>query len=54
MERSCKDLQTIKVRNEVTRKKMGVRQSVLERIENNMLKWYGHVLGMAVTDGRSE
>jgi hypothetical protein len=33
---------------------MGVRQTVLKRIENSMLKWYGHVLGMAVTVGLSQ
>ena len=33
---------------------MGVRQKRLMRMENSMLKWYGHVLGMAVTDGLSE
>jgi hypothetical protein len=26
--------------------KMGVTQTILERMENNMLKWYGHVLHM--------
>jgi hypothetical protein len=35
-------------------KKLGVTQTILERIENNVLKWYGHVLGIAVTDGLSE
>jgi hypothetical protein len=25
---------------------MGVTQTILERMENNMLKWYGHVLRM--------
>jgi hypothetical protein len=28
------------------KKKMGVTQTILERMENNMLKWYGHVLRM--------
>jgi hypothetical protein len=27
------------VRNEVIRDKMGVTQTILERMENNMLKW---------------
>jgi hypothetical protein len=26
---------------------MGITQTILERMENNMLKWYGHVLRMA-------
>jgi len=25
---------------------MGVTQTILERMENNMLKWYGHVVCM--------
>ena len=25
---------------------MGVTETILERMENNMLKWYGHVLRM--------
>jgi hypothetical protein len=36
----------LKVRNEVIREKMGVTQTILERMEYNMLKWYGHVLCM--------
>jgi hypothetical protein len=54
LDRSCKGLQTLEVRNEVVRKKMGVRQAILKRIENNMLKWYGQVLGIAVKVGLSE
>jgi len=33
----------LKVRNEVIRKKKEVTQIILERMGNNMLKWYGHV-----------
>jgi hypothetical protein len=36
----------LKVRNEVIGEKMGVTQTILERMENNVLKWYGHVVGM--------
>lgn len=36
----------LKVRNEVIREKMGVTQTVLERMENNALKCYGHVVCM--------
>jgi hypothetical protein len=43
MERSCKDL---KVRHEISREKMRVRQRVMERVENNMLMWYVGILCM--------
>jgi hypothetical protein len=43
MERSCKDL---KVRNEIIRQKMRVRQIVVERLENHMLMWNGRMAGM--------
>jgi hypothetical protein len=35
-----------KVRNEVIGEKMGVTQTILERMENHALKWYGHVVWM--------
>jgi hypothetical protein len=38
----------LKLKNEAIRKKMGVTQIILERMENNMLKWYGHVVCMEV------
>jgi hypothetical protein len=41
MERSYKDL---KVRNEIIREKMRVRQIIVERLENNMLIWYVRIL----------
>jgi hypothetical protein len=46
----------VKVRNEVIREDMEVTQSVLERMEYNVLKWYGHVSYYAwkITDGLSE
>jgi len=43
MERNCKNL---KVRNEISREKMRVRQRVVERLENNMLMWYVGILRM--------
>jgi hypothetical protein len=47
LETSCRNIQNIlKVRNEVIREKMGVTKAILERMENNMLKWCGHVLCM--------
>jgi hypothetical protein len=42
---SCKDIQNIK-RDEVIAEKMGLTQTMLERMEN-MLKWYAHVVRMA-------
>jgi len=30
-------------------KKVGVMQTILEIMENNMLKWYGHILHMGDT-----
>jgi hypothetical protein len=36
----------LKVRNEVIRDGVGVTQTILERMENNVLKLYGHVLRM--------
>ena len=30
-------------------KKVGLMQTILEIMENNMLKWYGHVLYMGDT-----
>jgi hypothetical protein len=44
VETSCQGLQsTLKLTNEVIREKTGVTQTILERMENNMLKWYRHV-----------
>jgi len=34
------------VRNAVIRVKMGVKQKILEVMENNMLKCYGHAVSM--------
>jgi len=36
------------VRNQVIREKMGKTKTILERMDNNKLKWYGHCVG----DGR--
>jgi hypothetical protein len=44
--RAARTSTIVKVRNEVIREKMRVTQIILERMENNMLKWYGHVLRM--------
>jgi hypothetical protein len=41
-----KSSRLLKVRNEVIREKIGVTQTVLERMENNALKWYRHVVCM--------
>jgi hypothetical protein len=43
MEGSCKDL---KVRNEIIRQKMIVRQIIVERLGNHMLMWNGLMVGM--------
>jgi hypothetical protein len=32
-----------KVRNEVIREKCGAKEDVVTKIENNMLRWFGHV-----------
>jgi hypothetical protein len=45
--KSCKNIQNIKRKKWSNYRKMGVTQTILERMENNMLKWYGHVLRMA-------
>jgi len=34
----------LKVRNKVTKEKMSITQTDLERIETNVLKYYGHIL----------
>jgi hypothetical protein len=44
--RAARTSKILKVRNEVIREKMGGTQPILERKENNMLKWYGHVFRM--------
>jgi hypothetical protein len=44
--RAARTSRILKVWNEVIREKTAVTQTILERIENNMLKWYGHVLRM--------
>jgi hypothetical protein len=44
--RAARTSRILKVRNEVIREKMGVTQTILGRMENNVLKWYGHVLRM--------
>ena len=46
LESSCKDIQNIKRDDEVIAEKMGLTQTMLERMEN-MLKWYAHVVSMA-------
>ena len=42
--RAASTSRPLKVRNEVIREKWG--NTILERMENNMLKWYGHVVRM--------
>nr|CAH7719235.1 unnamed protein product [Callosobruchus chinensis] len=37
-----------KIRNEVIRSELGVK-SVLQKIEENQLKWFGHLVWMDVT-----
>jgi len=32
-------------------KKMGVTQTILERLGNNMLKWYGYIVSKRIRDG---
>jgi hypothetical protein len=46
LEKSCKNIQNIKSKKWRIREKMGVTQTISERMENNMLNWYGHVLCM--------
>ncbi|CAH2001210.1 unnamed protein product, partial [Acanthoscelides obtectus] len=38
----------VKIRNEVIREELGV-ESVLQRIEENQLKWFGHLARMKDT-----
>jgi hypothetical protein len=45
LRKSCKNIQNIK-RKKLIREKMEVTKTILERMENSMLKWYGHVLHM--------
>jgi hypothetical protein len=44
--RAARISRILKVKNEVIRDGMGVTQTILEIMENNMLKWYAHVLRM--------
>jgi len=41
--RAARTSRLLQVRNEVIREKNGETQTILERMENSMLKWYGHV-----------
>jgi len=43
----------LKKKNEIIRDKMGVTQTILHRLENNTIQWYGHGTG-EVTDDLSE
>jgi hypothetical protein len=43
LEKSSKASRIIKVSNEVIGEEMGATQTDVERVENNMLKWCGHV-----------
>jgi hypothetical protein len=44
--KSSNDLQTTKRKSEVIREKMWVTETIFESLENNLLKWYGHVVRM--------
>jgi len=44
--KSCKDLQTTKTKEWSHQKKKWATQTILESQENNLLKWYGHVVRM--------
>jgi hypothetical protein len=44
--RAAKTSRILQIRNEVIREKNGEKQIILERMENSMLKWYGHVVCM--------
>jgi hypothetical protein len=46
LEKSCKNIKNIKIRKGSNRRQMAVTQTILERMENNMLKWYAHLLRM--------
>jgi hypothetical protein len=35
-----------RVRNEAIRTKMGMKEDILQEIEEQQLKWYGHVMRM--------
>jgi hypothetical protein len=52
--RSARTSRILKIRIEVIREKMGVTPTILERTENNTLRWHGHVLRITITDGLSE
>jgi hypothetical protein len=46
--RAARTSKILKVRNDVITDNMGVTQTILEKMENNILKWYGHILRMGV------
>jgi DNA topoisomerase IB len=46
LDKSCKDLQTNKSKKGSHQRKNVGKQTILERVENNMLKWYELVVCM--------
>ena len=44
--RAARNSRLLEMRKEVIREKMRVTQTILERLENNMLKWCGDVVHM--------
>ena len=46
LKKSCKDRRTNKCKELSNQRKMRVAQTVLARVDSNMLKWYGHVVRM--------
>jgi hypothetical protein len=44
--RAARTFRQTKNRKEVIREKLQVTQTIVERLESNMLKCYGHVAGM--------
>jgi hypothetical protein len=52
--RAARTSKTLRVRSEGIRQKMRKTQRVLERLENNMLNWYGYVLCTEIGGGLGE
>jgi hypothetical protein len=44
LKKSCKDHQTNKCKELSNQRKILVAQTILERMDSNMVKWYGHVV----------
>jgi hypothetical protein len=49
--RAARTSRLLEVRKEVIREKFRVTQTIMERLENNVLKWCGHVVHMEDNKG---